>query len=338
MNEPNLLQITDSTEKPLAISDNYPVYDLQPRSIIYRGVNNPNKLYNTKNYPSWFSTDKNHDFINDDNRYTFEVIKPIKLINLQNPLIVRLLNRAIDRLSDSELMQFGALISEYHKTFTFVDNNIKDHLKGVYGGISFVRQMQIVHPDILRERTHKITLFTSAIQEKLNEQNYRYSRFEFDQLLCMIIVHIFAKKYKFFEGVMGWIHNEWLTPWHDKYQNLSNLFKTEIAVVVPADTYLNIKSSPTTTTPIELGGGGKLRRVQRHSDKKLKMKQSEVEKKQDKTLPKKEKKEKTESIKPRKVAATKSAKSLPKKEKKEKTESIKPRKAAATKSAKSSSS
>ena len=43
------------------------------------------------------------------------------------------------------------------------------------------------------------------------------------------------QKYPTFKGIIGWFHDPWSTPWHDKEKTQIHVFKQEIAMIIPSD-------------------------------------------------------------------------------------------------------
>lgn len=197
---------------------------------LYRG--HTGTLTHKTGVPQWFSTYKYHDYVEDylktgKQASEFIVNEEILLINLKNEHVRNILNLAIDRLTYNEITQFKTLLPKNVQNIKDI-SIIKSHLKSVYGGISFIEQAKLMTNQTFSERAqrnHNIIAGFSALAE-----GARYSIYECDKALCAVIVKIFAKKHKFFEGVKGWYHSVWRTPWHDKLRNGSQWFLPEVAV------------------------------------------------------------------------------------------------------------
>ena len=241
--------------------------------------------------PQWFTLDPKHDFILDSifvqgrSVATVSLHNSIKVINLQNKLIRQLLNLAIDRITLAEAAPiFNYLDTRYNKPGDLWNNettnydaikkfqHLKLRLKAVYGGISFDEQFKIVHHKYIMERANKIGNFIDVMQRFNQSDGFRLSQYEYDVALCNIIVKLFSKKHKFFEDVKGWIHDQWVTPWHDKNKDMSDIFKNEVVLILENSNLLNIAPGVPVETFVsrQQPGGGKVSRIRRSRDKKLK--------------------------------------------------------------------
>lgn len=258
-------------------------------NILHRGVAPGGHTF-LPNAPQWFSHNPNHDYIVElkgdgtplRERRTVTVKQDIIVINLKHPLIHNLLNIAIDNLDDTSLTTLAKAINPRNTTDPekFISDqdlpNIKKSLKSVYGGVSLHDQFKAMSDKKIQERINKIEALPSFLKQSLNMSTFRYSFYKYDRLLVILIVQLFANKYKFFEHVKGWYHSDWQTPWHDKYKNRSNVFITEVVMYVDRPDMLEegqttqIVSGPVPMEIVRVGGGKKLLSGQPKTSKKMK--------------------------------------------------------------------
>ena len=232
---------------------------------LHRGVP-PGKPSYKDGIPQWFSHDSNHDYIIDPahEKRTINVVQDIMVINLKHPLVHNLLNVAIDKLKANELIQIINVmnnnISPTDKE-NYIDVNtvdVKAAMKSVYGGVSLHEQLKAMSDDKIKERMTKIDRLPHFLKQYLGMSAFRYSYGKYDRLLMILIVHVFAKQYKFFEDIRGWYHSDWNTPWHDKKNDKTQIFISEVAISTKEGDLKDI-----TTT------GGKLLRHVSHPTKKV---------------------------------------------------------------------
>lgn len=114
------------------------------------------------------------------------------------------------------------------------EKHFKSQLKSVYGGISFAEQIKVMEDRVFSDRVGRTQSLPVIIKHTLGKSGelmgYRYSTEDYDRALVVALCEIFAKNYPFFTNVVGWVHGEWSTPWHDKYRNGTHLFKQELVV------------------------------------------------------------------------------------------------------------
>lgn len=267
--------------------------DNQP---VYRGVplTKTNNFLNARG-PTWFSMDREHDFIAlpGYQRIIFKLQQmprsdPPRLINLQNELVREVLNRAIDRLTKTDLEKCILDVSSLYgpkpnwfkdsckitqrRIITINEPQFKSQLKSVYGGISFIEQMKTMEDGVFAERMNRTGNLSVRIKTNITRSNlfgYRYSTEDYDRALVILICTVFINHH-FFKNVVGWVHEEWETAWHDKYKSGSHKFKHEMVIynastvfdvgvpdaqpnqIAPIQIHWNI-DDPMDTTP---GGGG----------------------------------------------------------------------------------
>jgi hypothetical protein len=246
-----------------------------PRNELYRGVSNSGRSFRL-NIPHWFTHDPRHDYIIKPGHkgYKFTVKKPIKLVNLQNVIVRNVLNVAIDRLTKDEvhkIPQFynpGGKLSEL-SLITTADQlrTLKQRLKSVYGGISFIEQVDVIEGQSFNERVARTKILQKFLKDFKTEHGLRYSLDKYDNILCFLITSVFPQKYMFFKGVCGWYHKEWQTAWHDKYEDGSMMFKTEVAMVVNSADIMN-PDEGSEFTPNFPGGSLTRKNLKRHSSRK----------------------------------------------------------------------
>jgi hypothetical protein len=223
-------------------------------AVIYRGAKftvDLTKTYNI-NGSTWFTTDRDHDFIcsNGNKRFIYTIGEQLSLyglINLQHPIVRDLLNRAIDSFSDNEVDDI-VNFATHHKlikkdTAEINATNIKGILKSVYGGISMQNQMKLMDTAIFNSRLKRTSSLFNIMKTNLKNSGFRYSHQIYDPLLLHIIVKVLPQKYPIFVGIIGWFHDPWYTPWHDKEKTIIHVFKQEIAMIIPTsvtDPFANI--------------------------------------------------------------------------------------------------
>jgi hypothetical protein len=261
---------TPEQRNPVPNDPDPPFVNIPVQTILYRGVKTDTQQpYYKPNQPQWFSHDSNHDYIESylntgsGFKVTYKVAKPIRVINLKNEMVRNLLNVAIDRLQTTIISDLLTNLKIEHS-----NNAYKNNLKSTYGGITFYEQFKAVYQDnmTIKERVTKIARFPEFIVNGQNLTGFRHSVDRYDRLLCYLIVQVFPVLYEYFKvqpPIMGWIHNEWQTPWHDKYKDGSQIFKTEVALFLPNYSYLAVDV-------IMSGGARKLRQITPKLPEKLK--------------------------------------------------------------------
>ena len=257
------MSVQDVPEPPFVIIDK--------ETTLYRGVpNGTQQPYYKPNQPQWFSHDSNHDYIEmyvntvSGFKVTYQVNQPIRVINLKNEMVRNLLNVAIDRLQTTSISD----LLERLGITNLKNDAYKNNLKSTYGGITFHEQLKAVYEDneTIKDRVNKITRFPEFIVNNQNLMGFRHSVDRYDRLLCYLIVKVFPFQFEYFaQGqqlpILGWIHNEWQTPWHDKNKDGSQIFKTEVALFLPDYNYLATSG---------YGGAAKLRQITPKIPQKLK--------------------------------------------------------------------
>ena len=227
-------------------------------NTLYRGTPLNNNDAYKPHIPQWFTHDPGHDYITKPGykRNDFEIIKTIKLVNLKNSIVRNVLNVAIDRLTPYE---YNMINQMYQAKFTAQQSiptiqQLKHRLKSVYGGITFMEQVEGMDDKSFTERSVRTKKLRTFLKHYKLESGMRYSLDVYDHILCNLITHVFTK-YKFFDGVKGWFHEEWQTAWHDKYEDGSMMFKSEVAMVLDDDKYLSLQSESTNVLMNPQGGG-----------------------------------------------------------------------------------
>jgi len=227
---------------------------------LYRGVPAAQLTF-VVNVPQWYSHDCEHDYITELNRRTVEIRGDIWVVNLKHPLVQNLLNVAIDKLNNDELMEIVKNIdnsSSKEYKIAYLDGTdtpkvspqeIKTALKSVYGGVSMYEQIQGMSDEKIKERIMKIEKLPSFLKQFISMSSYRYSYYKYDRLLVVLIKNVFARQYEFFKGIKGWYHPEWQTPWHDKYQNKTHIFKTEVVIYIEEGVEVEETGTPSSTCP-----------------------------------------------------------------------------------------
>lgn len=215
-------------------------------AVIFRGVKEDvtdlTKSYSI-NGSTWFTTDSAHDFICAPKYkrgvYTIRPqLSEYGLINLQHPVMRDLLNRAIDRFSEKELKEIATFATKKfpeNKDASIDASTIKSNLKSVYGGISMQEQMKLMNTEIFYNRLQRTSSLFNIMKSNLKNSGFRHSTTTYDALLLHIIVKILPQKYPIFVGIIGWFHDPWDTPWHDKEKDKIHVFKQEIAMIIPSD-------------------------------------------------------------------------------------------------------
>ena len=244
-----------------------------PGNVLYRGVGNSSVLFR-HNKPHWFTHDPRHDYIIKPGHtgFAFEVKKSIKLVNLRNVIVRNVLNVAIDRLNIDDVRNIPQVYNPNGKlselsSITISDlHTLKQRLKSVYGGISFIEQVEVIEGQSFNERVARTKILQKFLKDYKTEYGLRYSLDKYDNILCFLITSVFPGKYKFFEGVRGWYHDEWQTAWHDKYENGSMMFKTEVAMVVDDKSFMD-PDEGIPITPNFPGGSRSRKNLKRHSSR-----------------------------------------------------------------------
>lgn len=246
-----------------------------PRNVLYRGVGNPSELFRL-NKPQWFTHDPRHDYIIKPGHtgFAFEVKQLIKLVNLRNVIVRNVLNVAIDRLTIHEVQKIPQFYNPGNKldelsSISRADqlHTLKQRLKSVYGGISFIEQVEVIEGQSFNERVARTKILQKFLKDFKTEYGLRYSLDKYDNILCFLITSVFPQKYKFFEGVRGWYHDEWQTAWHDKYEDGSMMFKTEVAMVVDSADIMD-PANGFAITPSFPGGSLTRKNLKGHSSRK----------------------------------------------------------------------
>lgn len=220
-------------------------------STLYRAYSTARRDYKylAPNTPLWFSKDYCYYYIE---QYVGEgkpgayiqvrvISADLKLLNLQHPFVAKLLNRAIDMVSDGALQSTIQSWNDMKPKDLIQYNDlnvVRQRLKCMYGGIPLSEQVKAMEESVIKGKINKYGSLLHNLQQIDKYQGYRFSYHPYDWVLCCLVGSVFASEnMKFFNGVKGWFHNEWSTPWHDHYGDTSMVMKSEVALLLnkPSD-------------------------------------------------------------------------------------------------------